>query len=410
MEKRYRGNFILACVFGVAASGTMANGVFALPLMLFYMLIMRQKLVPTSIIALLATATLSLYLYNYHAPSYHGSLLDELKNHPLALATYILFYLGNPFYYLFELTGGAAKYFAFSAGLFLLGSTTYFFIKFILRAPKVAPEHIFLFFILFVMITACVTAGGRLSFGTGQAFSSRYVTPVLMAWASLVMLYARSLIVLLSAKNKRCILLLLTFMVLMTSMQLNALKIPFTNTAFNQDVAGLALSLQINDRQAVFNLHPRPEYILATARLALQQRASFFGIYPYRDIEQKMGGSVPIFTGPSCQGNIDVIEPIETDPNFLRIRGWLFNPAHANTPKLIQFVNDKNKIVGYALSGALREDVAKAVNAQAIKSGFSGYIRSQYSGGPIVLQGEKSACTLKMVLPPLLSLVEKQTI
>ena len=91
--------FLIACGFGLASVGTMANGILALPLMVFYAVLTRQSLVRICILTTLSIVTLFIYFHDYQSPANQSSLTQALKENPIGLLKFILLYLGSPFYF-----------------------------------------------------------------------------------------------------------------------------------------------------------------------------------------------------------------------------------------------------------------------------------------------------------------------
>jgi hypothetical protein len=96
----------------------------------------------------------------------------------------------------------------------------------------------------------------------------------------------------------------------------------------------------------------------------------------------------------SCQGSIDVIEPVIGDNRFVQVRGWLFAPLTKLTPRFISIVNVQGKIAGYALTGDERTDVASIIHQEARYSGFIGYMLRVEGASTIRLDGGEPACTI----------------
>lgn len=60
--------FIWSCLTGIAAIGTMANGIMTLPLMVTYAIILRQGWKRITTLAVLSMLAITLYFYNYPPP------------------------------------------------------------------------------------------------------------------------------------------------------------------------------------------------------------------------------------------------------------------------------------------------------------------------------------------------------
>jgi hypothetical protein len=396
-------HFLIACGFGLASVGTLANGILALPLMTLYALIMRQNLLRIGILLSLSAATLFLYFHNYHAPVKHGSLSQALGENPFGLLQYMLRYMGSPFYYLFG-EEEFGKLMANLAALFLIGSSACAAIQSLRQPRESALTLALLFFIFYIGGTALGTGGGRLIFGLNQAFSSRYTTPSLMAWAALLIIYSPTI---LSALKSRRVLALLPFAVLafpMIFQQLSALQ-PKYKVLSNRKTAALALELHVKDEEQIKSVFPVPQTALALAEKASIQNLSVFGEYPFRDAREQLGVSVQQSNLPACQGSLDAVAEIDGDVRFVHVYGWIFDPVRKDSPDMIRFLGNQGNVVGYALTGKPRPDVAKAIDKRALLAGYQGYLLADQMGKKLTLQGEGTTCQMQVKVPvPLFSL------
>jgi hypothetical protein len=396
-------HFLVACGFGLAAVGTMANGILALPLMTLYALVTRQSAVRVGVLVALSVVMLYFYFHDYHAPSGHGSLLQALKENPSGLLQYVLLYLGSPFYYLLG-QGALGRHIASVTGLILVVSSAWFAIK-SLRQPREATLQLaLLFFILYIGGTALGTAGGRLIFGVDQALGSRYTTPALMVWAALLVLYAPALLAAGGVTRKRILIPFAVIALLMIPLQLKALRSQ-DEVLFERRIAALALELRIKDQRQIGHIFPSVEWALSLAEKPSVDNLSIFGMYPFRDAREQLGTTVQQLALPTCQGALDEVEGTDGDTRFVRVRGWMFNPASKSDPQVVRFLDDQGKVVGYALTGQSRPDVAEAINKKAIQSGYRGYLLSDQTGAVLTLQGESQegpSCQIQAHVPVIL--------
>lgn len=392
-------HFLVACGFGLASVGTMANGILALPLMMFYALLTRQGLVRVGVLLSLSVVTLFFYFHDYNAPVGHGSLSQALKENPSGLLQYVLLYVGSPFYVLFG-KGVLGKLIGLLSGLILIGSSARFAIKSLRQPREVTLTLALLFFILYIGGTALGTAGGRLIFGIDQALSSRYTTPALMAWAALLVLYSPAVLAAVKAMDRRYLSPFAVLAFLMITLQLHALKLD-DGMLFQRKIAALALELHVKDQVQVNNVYPDVRHALAVAGKASAQNLSIFGAYPFRDAREQLGVSVQQPTLPTCQGSLDAVEAIDGEARFVRISGWIFNPAGKTTPQAIRFLDSHGKVVGYALTGQARPDVADAIDKKALQAGYGGYLLTDQMGAVLSLQGESPSCQMQTNVPVL---------
>jgi hypothetical protein len=391
-------NFILAVLFGIIAMGSMANGVLTLPLMTAYALIVRMGWKRCFVLAILSVVCTGLYFYSYTAPAGHGSLVHTLAKDPLGVLHYVLLYVGGPFYYLSG-KGSLGQVIATVFGIFLIVSSAFFAWRAIPNAPKSSLSLSLLTFILYIGGTALGTAGGRLIFGVDQALSGRYMTPALMAWAALFILYLPRLEK--TRLHSKIWILFLVLLLLLTPKQFEALKSRQGNL-FERKVAALALELGINDQDQISAIFPSATWALQIAEEPKARNLSIFGLAPIKDAQQRIGrqhSAGYAFSPQNSLGSLDEVEPVTGDDGYFRIRGWAFSPAEAGSPELLEVLDENNLIVGIALTGQPRPDVAKAIDPAAEFSGFKGYIIPGQDGKQLYLQSENSEYRLQIMIP-----------
>jgi hypothetical protein len=101
---------------------------------------------------------------------------------------------------------------------------------------------------------------------------------------------------------------------------------------------------------------------------------SIFGNPDFKDVADKIGEYIQFLPNKNLIGHLDESSLIKEDPNAIRIRGWIFDKETAKTPKKLFIVNENKEIIGYVLSGYLRNDVKALINKHAKNSGFLGYL------------------------------------
>jgi hypothetical protein len=405
-ERNTKHNFFVACGFGVASVGAMANGILSLPLMALYAILTRQSLTRTGLLASLSVAMLFLYFHNYTAPSQHGSLTQTLRDNPSGFIRYILIYLGSPFYYLYagnlnQPIVEFGKLIAQAAGLALIGNSAWLAIKALRNPSEMTLELAMLFFILYIGGTAFGTAGGRLVFGLDQALSSRYTTPALMAWSALLIVYSPAILATIRTSGSKSLPVFAVLSILMINLQCQSLQ-PQNDELFEREIAALALAIHINDQTQIKRIYPAVEPLLAGVEKAAEKNLSIFGMYPFNAARQQFGNTAPALELPPCKGYIDNVDLVNGDDRFIRVNGWIFNPLGKSCPQIVNFINAQSQIVGYAITGMPRQDVADAVDKNALLSGYKGYILSDQMGLTMTLQAENQSspsCQMQAKVP-----------
>lgn len=394
-SKHHLTLFALACLSGVASSGTMANGVLALPLMIVLAIALRMKIHKIIIIAILSSITATAYFYNYHTPEIHGSVIKALIEDPIGLTKYSISYLGNP------LSVISRKVLTKIAGAFLVLSSLFFAFRNIKNPTKSSSLQLSLIaFIFYIEVTAIVTGGGRLIFGVEQSLTGRYATPSVMAWSALLVLYAPAIAKLLEGKFQKLIpLIFLALPYIFWQSQLEAMKSQ-KNRIFAEKIGALAIELGIKDQKSIIAVHPSAEYMVTSNKLPVQRNLAIFGDPLFKDVYKIIGTKELNHPTKSCLGNVEEISEIENDGNYLRIKGWLFDDQESASPQAIHILNSSGEVIGYALSGEIRKDIKNELGKKsATNSGFRGFFLKKTLGKKVILQGSSSDCTLEIALP-----------
>lgn len=376
--------FMLALLLGVLSAGTMANGVIALPVMVVLALVLGLGWVRTLSVAVVAAVVLTCYFSNYHTPAGHGSILEVLRTEPLGVLEYVLLYLGSPLFFMLD---GDSFLMPKLAGGFLVASAAYFTLRGLFGEEAKPQQWALLAFLLFVGGTAMGTASGRLTLGLDQALTSRYITPVLMAWSALLVLYF-------SYVGRRMLgslwgLGIFAVLVgLLVPFQLRTLERP--PVMLERTVAGLALELGARDAEYIAKVYFDMERALAISAQARPQHLSIFAYPSIAGASQRLGETLEALPEARCNGSFDLAIPLPEERAFVRVEGWLYQQQAMLTPQTVLLLDGERKVVGYALTGRQRPDVAAAIAPQAEYAGFLGYQRSDTEA--IFLVGQNPAC------------------
>ncbi|HLT64103.1 MAG TPA: hypothetical protein VKZ92_06225 [Pseudohongiella sp.] len=394
--------FVAACVAGVAATGTMANGVITLPLMLVYLLLTRQSWQRLAVLLLLTVVMLALYFHNYWSPPSHGSVLTTIREQPVELAHYVLLYLGTPFFYL--LNGSNASRLAVLASVFMAIVTFAVLFRCITglwKNPEQSEQQkhdlmwklALVLFIAYIAGTALGTGGGRLVFGLYQAVTLRYTTPALMAWAAVFLLLAPYIYRRWSTWRLGLLPLAVVVLLPMINKQADAL-IPQDGTRFERSLAALALELLIRDEERISAVYELSNPFLDLSERARRRQLSFFKDYPWQGLREQMYDFYRMQDDlPQCLGHVDSITAATPD-NFL-IQGWLVDPETHRAASRIRVVDANNITRGFAVGGAVRRDVVKAIGMKSARlSGFGGYVSASAEDGELRLLAEEYGCVL----------------
>lgn len=397
-EYRSTRMFVAAIACGVLSTGSMVNGVLALPLMTLYSILARMRWQRIAVLAAVSIVTLCLYFHGYELPG-NGHPLRTLIEHPVDAVLYVLFYIGGPFYYLVG-GGGAARFIAWGAGFAFVAGALVAVWRFIPRAKRATFELALLIFIAYIGCSAIAVAGGRLLVGMHFAVSSRYMTPALMAWAALLVLYAPALESFDRRSRGRLWMPFLLLAMAMVPQQLGALHRP-VERLFSYKISTLTLALDINDLRTIsrtwlFNAGQA----LSQSKEARERGLGIFGKPPFRNaaelINSKFSGKI---SSRRCQGHVDLTDGIHHAPGYIRISGWFYDPGDASVPESIQFIDRKGTVLGVALTGAPRPDVAQRLGSPARLSGFAGYLLARAQQQLVTVVDPRSGCHFDAPVP-----------
>jgi hypothetical protein len=172
----------LAIVGAAVATYSFANGMLIWGIVLLWFILSKFKHRITFILIWLSVASVIFlsYIYHYEKPAHHPDLLDFLE-HPLYFLIFFLSYIGSPFGIFFGQKGSILF------GVF--GICTLLLLVFSMYSYKNRDllQRSFPWYglILYVLLSAMITAAGRSGFSSLQALSSRYTTFSIIFWISL---------------------------------------------------------------------------------------------------------------------------------------------------------------------------------------------------------------------------------
>lgn len=384
--------FMASCVLGVAALGSMANGVLTFPLLALLAILLRMPWQRIACLVLLAIGSSMLYFYDYHSPAHHGSLKNALLQQPLALLQYILLYLGAPIY---KIVGIDNYWVAYLAAIFMLVTTSVLAWRSLKHPHQHSLVLALLLFIIYIVSTAIATGGGRLVFGLSQALSERYTTPTLMIWSTILILYAPLLVNKIHARAKSYLAGLFMLQLLFLAQQIPALA---SNNIQNLDfmVATLAAELGIKDLQEIQKVHP---LITWDELAAIKERNMGIFNHPLiKDAQQALGVTESYSKNNNCVGFLDNYQIINDDPHYVRITGWMHNPQNGAISPAIHILNKQGSVIGIVLSGGIREDLPRTTLADTEYVGFKGYMTKAAIGQDVILNGVDTACSFQITV------------
>ena len=363
--------FCVALFFGFASLGTMANGILALPSMVVMAVISRRaRPLEIGILAGVTIAGTLAWLYHHTGTPV---ALPDVK----VVVAFVLIFLGSPF-----AIALGNHWVGYIAGISLIMASAFFLYQWWRGADKNPTALALIVFLGYVCAASVGAMSGRAVGGVEAAVASRYTTPVLLAWATLLIL---SVSAFRNRSEARGVLLAVAAVVplFLLGPQLKLFQPENVAQAQRRMYAALALDLGVHDDTAIMPVYPTDSdemrrRIYAGAPKSVAANLSIFAT-PEMEHARRFIGQAPAVVGlRGCSGSVDLIEGVKTDSRYARIAGWAFDASTARVPQIVYFSRD-GVIIGAALTGIERPDVSKAISPGAEKSGFEGYAKSGIS-------------------------------
>jgi hypothetical protein len=344
------------------------------------------------VLALSAAAVLLLtvYLVGYRAPEAHSTPLDALS-HVGSVLTHMATQLGGPLYMLVRVGGLAVATIEGAVGILLFVVAGWR--AFPSRGARSPHEAILLAIAGFAVASTLLAALGRFRFGTGQALTSRYATPVLLFWLSLLLLGAARFI---ARDNRRRAPVMAAGVLIVAVVALGQPRLVETaqRLALARSAALPAVLAGVADAEVLERLSPSPDVLLERSALLKRARASAFSQKwadwlgtPLRDHVVSTGAE-------GCPGHFTsaVLVPHAVRPGW-RAYGRLELEESAWSKKIV-LADADGRVVGYAVGG---------LSASGARGGdqpndvwFGAFTGSEPSAvvAYALLGGERAACSL----------------
>lgn len=396
LGKRGSGWFLaLSILAALAATWSLASGNLLWPLLLGVALLLRMgrgTIVSLAVSGFLSTLT---YFRHYGTPQQNANPLASLRA-PLDLVHYVAVYFGSSW---FRTTGFTAS---------LVGATGLLLAFFVLLRTALHIRSTRLFSIqlaatiAFCMLTAFITAAGRLNSGVAQAAQSRYQTTALVFWCSLGLLVLQRLFL----DRPRGFAFQAAQICILVVMMRGALLAygPYEEArrhGFTLEIAAASLLSGVYEKGALERTFTDLNTVLNDSGYMQQHRLSIFAGDPV-PFGKPIASAYRITSSDACEGAVDAMAPItDLGTHGVKVSGWAWDIKRGEPP--LRVVATSNGIVtGVAAVGGKRPDIRVAnpliTNDYA---GFAGYVRdgqpSMSTNFYAVVHGEKEACLIATV-------------
>jgi hypothetical protein len=301
------------------------------------------------VLILAAFALLASYLYGYQTSPYNDDparSIEDLRG----LLTYVLREIGNPFglilseMHLRQPLNGAQL-----CGAVGIVAVVAFTIDMLRRRERGGPVPILIATALFGVGMVLLTALGRLKFGL--PLSSRYSSPVLMLWASLILIATIRLRQSPAPVRVAGLTAMLPVLLAPACYQPSFVALGRAWTLPRLE-ATTALLAKVDDPEALVRSYPTPEIPKQEAALLHEHHLSIFAEEWSDWLGTPLADHVRLSDPARCRGGIDGVEAVGMpDPTGWRANGWAWDAERRAVPKRVVIANAAGRVMGYALSG-----------------------------------------------------------
>lgn len=373
---------LAACLLGAAATLTMANGVFVLPIATTLALLAGRPWRQLAAYAAASLLVVGLFMAGHVSPAHHSSPLDALRN-PGGVAAYAAVYLAWPVVSMLRLpispdgTGWLACVAIGGTGLALAAGLG---LRALVMRRNLRPvEWALLASIALIVASAGLTAAGRQNFGWIQATSSRYGTPALLFWCMLllsfqVILHRRGQWPALAASAA-----LVGAAAALTLHQPRSL-VGLEHSVALRYPAEAALIAGVQDEAAFREVFPLPEVVESRMRRLREDRGGIFAP-PYAEwMGRPLADTLRVLPEGRCFGSLDGAQLLGSPPaRFAAATGWAWDRQARIRVNRVILVDERGVITGYARGPVRRPDVP-AGTGRAVRDTRVGWVGRAAAG------------------------------
>lgn len=355
VDKQFTINkIILLFILGLLSSLCMINGVIVLPLITIFCLLnlnSNKKLFAVNLFGSLLI--IFLYFYNFHFIASHSNISSSIFTNFFNVFIYACTYLGSLFFHLF-FKNNFSLYLSTIVGLICLSLFSFTLLKTYKNVISNYKQLALSFFIIFIITSSFLTAIGRVDFGIYQAVSSRYSTPSVLFFASLLTFYFPS-ITLLAKRYSVINFILILIIVFLYIYQFTALK-NSTKDNFRKYDSALSLSLGIED-QPILNIAVSSSHALKFMEDIKKNNKSYYSIDLFKELMNYNYYMIIPLKQPlnNAQCNIkfedESFNSLLFSASIIKLSGFISssNFLFSNKIKSAYLLNNKNQVIGKGL-------------------------------------------------------------
>ena len=366
LQSHSRKFAFLSLVFGELSVWTMANGQLALYVLSIMLIIRLPKKFIGYVTLALALVSSFVYFSDYLPNAAHGSPVSNVMSNPIGFLEYIFAYLGNP---VFQLTGAnqASSVAAICTGLLIVVVATVTLSRYFLQQNKHTSLFAAAAGVLFIGLTAAITAAGRVGFGVEQAFSSRYATPTLIAYCLLFVLIIGLGLHNLGAKHFAS-----WIAILCVVFQFHVL-VDEPEEILVRRSASIAVAMGVSDVDATGRVFPSDtDYLRGIAKRASDADITVFSSEPLSKYLRDQ--AEPVTPTANCFIQVDQVSVLESDSRFMKLLGWIGGLPKGASVEFAEILSPEGLPLGLANIGFKRPDLVEAKVADSEYRGVAGYV------------------------------------
>lgn len=348
--------------FCVLSIGTMASGNFAILVIFVTSIYLKRKAYEIATHAIAAISLLAVYTYNYN--SLNASPLETLINHPDFIFKYMIVYFTSP---LNQLTNSQIPEFVIAFTLLMF----FLVLKNLVTRYKKINQDLFviagLMMLVYSLLVAFASAGGRYYFGVNQASASRYTTISLLGWFGAMLVIMHNHEDGITSKKFTWTKLSVLVAIIFLPFQL-ANSVSINDVRSDREMAAIALVQKIQDDSISISLYPSGQRLTDLSRPLISNEQSIFTSDFKKTFSEINASFEEILTKPECIGFIDNTQKSTDERGFL-MNGWVALAGDADSLNLLA-VDASGKVIGAGISGFERRDVSDQLGLWAQNTGF----------------------------------------
>jgi|GEM_PF-4040254 len=388
-----------AVAAALLACGCLANGLLLWPLLVLMALVERVDRRVAAALAAGGVLVYFLYFLGFSFPPGHANPLQSLRALPGVLG-YMGVYLAGPWVFL---RPPLAPPLAGAACVLLVAALVALYARFRAR-PEAARSAFFVWYAVFILGTALLTALGRLNMGLDQAESSRYRTPAFLFWGALAAIAC--LFLLKHARRPaRALIVPVAAAALFAGLVLPRTEPgarTFVRLMWKVRISSIALALDVPDPWAWdYIAHDQP-FARADAAFLRERGLSVFAEPAVQAVGKKLDSLFVVAPPGTCEGAVERAQrlPLAGAELAVKVMGTARDARSRAPVDTVLLADDSGTVVGLAF-GTPDLSERLAPRPEAASPVWLGYARAPAAARTLrafgVLASGRDACSLGSV-------------